>query len=135
MPAFSPLFLGLGAVNMAIAVALGAFGAHALRSRAENLPLERGLAVWETAVQYHLIHGLALLGVALAAHWLDSQLLRAGGWLMLLGVLLFSGSLYLLVLTGWRLLGPLTPLGGLCFIAAWLLIATSAFTHLRSTMG
>ncbi|MEA5446746.1 DUF423 domain-containing protein [Gammaproteobacteria bacterium AB-CW1] len=126
MNIFSLWMLCLAGFNMALAVGLGAFGAHGLRANEDSLPLERGLAVWETAVQYHLAHGLALLGLAAVAVWLDSALLRTGGWLLVAGMLLFSGSLYLMVLTGWRWLGPITPLGGLCLIGGWLLIMTAA---------
>jgi len=130
MSLFSLWMLALAGLNMALAVGLGAFGAHALRARADQLPLERGLAVWETAVQYHLIHGLALLGVGLVLHFIDSSWLRWSGGLMVAGLLLFCGSLYLMTLTGWRLLGPLTPLGGLCFIAAWLALTIAALRAL-----
>ncbi|MCP1728430.1 uncharacterized membrane protein YgdD (TMEM256/DUF423 family) [Natronospira proteinivora] len=126
MSLFSLWMMALSGLNMALAVTLGAFGAHALRARADTLPLERGLAVWETAVQYHLIHGLALLAVGVALHFMDSSWLRWSGGLMLAGIVLFSGSLYLMTLTGWRMLGPVTPIGGLCFILAWLALAMAA---------
>jgi len=132
MSLFSLWLIALSGLNMALAVGMGAFGAHALRARADTLPLERGLAVWETAVQYHLIHGLALLGVGLALHFIDSSWLRWSGGLMLAGILLFSGSLYLMSLTGWRALGPITPLGGLCFILAWLALSTAALRAIFS---
>ncbi len=118
----SRLFATIGAGGMALAVALGAFGAHALRARVTpDL-----LGIWHTAVQYHALHALGLFVVAGAAHaWADSGSLRLAGWLMTAGILLFSGSLYVLVLTGTRWLGAVTPLGGLAFIAAWLLLAWS----------
>lgn len=96
-------------------VALGAFGAHGLKARLEP----EQLASWHTAVQYQLLHGVALLGLGLYA----AQSGRAVGlqaWLFTLGITLFSGSIYLLVLGGPRWLGPVTPLGGLCFLAGWL---------------
>lgn len=120
------IFLTLSTVLLAAAVAAGAFGAHALRTRlAPEL-----LAVYQTAVQYHFYHalGLALIGV-LAMHWPDSGLVRAAGWSMVLGVILFSGSLYLMSLTGVRVLGAITPIGGVAFIAAWLLLALAVWRN------
>ena len=117
------VFLMLGALAAALAVAAGAFGAHALKARlTPDL-----LTVYQTAVQYHFYHalGLALVGFALV-HWPDSTWAKAAGWIMLAGIALFSGSLYLLSLTGQRWLGAVTPLGGLAFIAAWVLLAIGA---------
>lgn len=111
------LFLLLGAANALLGVILGAFGAHALKSRlAENL-----IQIWQTGVEYHFYHalGLILVGI-LCLHWPASAWLRSSGWLMLAGIVIFSGSLYLLCLTNMRWLGMVTPLGGLAFIAAWL---------------
>lgn len=102
----------------ALGVMAGAFGAHALEARIDE---PRLLEVWETAARYHLIHALALLGVA--AH---PQSPAAAGWLFVVGVTLFSGSLYLMTLTGARWLGAITPLGGLAFIAGWLVLAFAA---------
>ncbi len=117
MPASARLFLSLGAALAAMAVVLGAFGAHALKGR---LPAEM-LAVYHTAVEYHFWHALGLLAVGLAClHLPDSFWLRAAGWLLAAGVLLFSGSLYLLVLSGARWLGAVTPFGGLAFVLGWL---------------
>ncbi|KAB7627814.1 DUF423 domain-containing protein [Alkalilimnicola sp. S0819] len=114
------LLLTAGALLAALGVALGAFGAHALRARLS----ERMLAVWETAVQYQLVHALGLMAVGLLMLQLgQGGLLRWSGGLMLAGVVLFSGSLYLMCLGGPRWLGPVTPLGGVAFIAAWLLLA------------
>lgn len=126
---FSLWMLSMGGANMALAVALGAFGAHALRARAETLPLERGLEIWQTAVQYHLIHALGLIAIGLAASWLDGSSLRWSGGLMAAGILLFSGSLYVMTLTGWQLLGPLTPLGGLCLILGWLFFVVAVIRY------
>ncbi|MEE4382938.1 MAG: DUF423 domain-containing protein [Pseudomonadales bacterium] len=100
-------------------VGVGAFGAHALAAR-----LGPAAATWETGVQYHLVHAAALLALALLAP--RAPLLRTAGWLMGLGVLLFSGSLYLLSLDGPRWLGPVTPLGGLAFLLAWGLVIAGA---------
>jgi uncharacterized membrane protein YgdD (TMEM256/DUF423 family) len=123
MPPAAKLFLVLGSLAGAAGVALGAFGAHALRARlAPDL-----LAVWQTAVQYHFWHALALLAIALAAiHLPESASLKWAGWLMVAGIALFSGSLYLLALTGARWLGAVTPLGGTAWILAWALLAWAA---------
>ena len=117
------LFFALGALSAGIAVALGAFGAHALKTRLDaNL-----LAVFETGVRYQMYHAFALLAVAWAwSRWPGSVLL-ASGWLFVAGTLLFSGSLYLLSLTGVRWLGAVTPLGGVAWLAAWLGLAWSAW--------
>ena len=109
---------------MALGVALGAFGAHALRERVEATDL----AIWHTAVQYHLLHALGLFIVAGIVHLLPAATApRIAGWLMLVGILLFSGSLYVLVLSNTRWLGAVTPLGGAAFIGAWLLLAFGAW--------
>jgi uncharacterized membrane protein YgdD (TMEM256/DUF423 family) len=112
--------LVIGAIAMFAAVALGAFGAHALRGQ-----LTPDLArVWQTAVQYHAWHALALLGVGLLL--LNRPDLQRAGWaggLFAAGIVLFSGSLYLLALTGIRGLGAVTPVGGLAFLAGWALLA------------
>ncbi|MCX7892621.1 MAG: DUF423 domain-containing protein [Burkholderiales bacterium] len=120
MPSTAKLFLTLGAVAAMLAVILGAFGAHALRAK---IPADL-LAVYNTGVQYHFWHALGLLAIGLAAwHLRDSPLLPWAGWLMLAGIVLFSGSLYLLAVTGARALGAVTPFGGTAFIAAWALFA------------
>lgn len=111
----------LGAVNALLAVAAGAFGAHGLRARLSPDSLE----VWKTAAQYHMTHALGLFAVA----WLCSRgaaAARPAGWLMLAGIVLFSGSLYLLAVTGVRSLGAVTPVGGLCFLASWAALAWAA---------
>lgn len=118
-----------GAGNMGLAVLLGAFGAHALRAREATLPLEAGLASWETAVQYHLAHALGLLALGLIARWLDGALLQWSGGLIAAGILFFCGSLYLMTLTGWRGLGPVTPLGGVCLIAGWAVLVAALLRH------
>lgn len=116
------LFLLAASLLLALAVMLGAFGAHALKNR---LPSDM-LAVYQTAVQYHFYHalGLLLIGV-LALQFPTSMWLRAAGGLMLAGVALFSGSLYVLSFTGARWLGAVTPLGGIAFIGAWLALAVA----------
>ena len=105
---------------MLFGVALGAFGAHGLRTRVTpDL-----LAIYETGVRYHLVHALGLFVAAWLAGEDRGRAPRVAGLLMVIGILLFSGSLYLLALTGIRAFGAITPLGGLAWIVAWLLIAT-----------
>jgi uncharacterized membrane protein YgdD (TMEM256/DUF423 family) len=115
--------MGLIAAALAGAtgVALGAFGAHALRARLDAT----ALSTWQTAVLYHLLHAVVLVALALFARATG----RSVGLPFALfgaGILLFSGSLYLLALTGWRWLGPVTPVGGLAFLAGWIALALSA---------
>jgi len=116
-------FAAAGALFGASGVALGAFGAHALRGQ---LP-ERLLEAWETAVLYQLIHALALLVIATMLGGLSGGrrvgALRLAGWAFVVGVLLFSGSLYLLCLTGASFFGPFTPFGGIALIVGWLALA------------
>ncbi len=99
-----------------LAVALGAFGAHALKS---TLVTNNRLDVYELAVQYQFYHTLALLGIGLLMLNRESRLLRAASVFMILGIFLFSGSLYILALTNNSTLGMITPVGGVCFIAGW----------------
>lgn len=123
-------FVFLGATNALLAVALGAFGAHALRERLE----ERLLAVYQTGVQYHLAHALGLLLIATLADKLTATaLLGWSGRLMAVGIVLFSGSLYALALTGITVFGAVTPLGGLCFLASWALLAVAAVRSPKHT--
>lgn len=120
------VFLLLAAVNGFLAVALGAFGAHGLGAR---LSAEL-MATYQTAVQYHFYHALALLGVALLSLQFPAAALpRASGYLFLAGIVLFSGSLYVLALTGARWLGAITPLGGLGFLAGWLCLCVFALSR------
>lgn len=122
----SPFFLAFGAVAAGIAVALGAFGAHGLEGR---VSADR-LATFRTGVRYQMYHSLALLVVG----WLSRQpsgwspFLHWAGYCFAAGILIFSGTLYLLVLTDTRWLGAVTPLGGVAFIAGWALLAWSALT-------
>jgi len=117
------LLLASGAAAALLAVALGAFGAHALKARLSP----EMLAVWHTGVEYHVFHALGLLAIGIVAIQLPgSALLRWSGWLMLAGIVLFSGSLYLLALSGERWLGAVTPVGGILFLAAWALFVTAA---------
>jgi len=125
LPGSAKLFLATGCIAALLAVALGAFGAHGLKTRiAPEL-----LAVYKTGVEYQFYHALGLILVGLAAFQLPaSAYLRGAGWAMLVGILLFSGSLYLLALTGLRWLGAITPLGGAAFMAAWGLFAAAVIS-------
>lgn len=105
-----------------IAVAGGAFGAHALKDRLEA----DDLATFEVAVRYQMYHALALLAVAWVSSVRPSRLATAAGIFMVLGIILFSGSLYGLTLLQWRWLGPITPIGGVAFLMGWLLLALAA---------
>lgn len=119
----------VGAVFMALAVSMGAFCAHALKERLD----EYSLSVYEKAVFYHFIHALGILLVALLARTGaigDSAETRAG-WLFAIGILLFSGSLYALAISGTRILGAITPFGGVAFIIGWLILAYEAFRAQR----
>ena len=114
----------LGALNLAICVGLGAFGAHALKNRLS----ERLFEVYQTGIQYHLLHALGLLVVGLLLLHIGSNgALRWAGYLMLAGMVLFSGSLYLLALGAPKWLGILTPFGGVAFIVAWVVFAVGAW--------
>jgi uncharacterized membrane protein YgdD (TMEM256/DUF423 family) len=118
------LFITLASLSGMLAVIFGAFGAHALKSRLDDY----ALGVFETAVQYHFNHSLALLAVGiLALSQPQTVLLKSSGWLFLLGIFIFSGSLYLLSLTGARWLGAITPLGGLALIAGWACLAATGW--------
>jgi uncharacterized membrane protein YgdD (TMEM256/DUF423 family) len=120
----SRLAIVLGAALMFVAVALGAFGAHALRARLGP----DAQAIWQTAVQYHAWHALALVAVGLAlAQHPERAGLAVAGWLLLAGIVLFSGSLYALSLTGVKGLGAVTPFGGVAFLAGWLVFAWTAW--------
>lgn len=115
-----------GCVFAFLAVAFGAFGAHALRKRLTA----DALAVFHTGVQYQMYHALALLVVGVMGRIFGMNgLMIAAGWLFIAGIVVFSGSLYTLVLTGVRRLGAITPLGGLCFLLGWLFLAISV-SHL-----
>ena len=117
------LFFLLGSLSGFLAVALGAFGAHWLKSRIGP----DMLAIFEVGVRYQMYHALALLTVAWAPTRWPGTVLSAGGWLFVAGTVIFSGSLYALSLTGVRWLGAITPLGGLAFMAGWLCLAWAAW--------
>ena len=113
----------IGALAAFIGVAFGAFGAHGLRGRLSP----ENLNVFETGVRYQMYHAFALFVVAIALTRFGGWSVRAAGWLFTVGIVVFSGSLYALALTGVRALGAVTPLGGVAFIAGWLALAWSAW--------
>jgi uncharacterized membrane protein YgdD (TMEM256/DUF423 family) len=116
----------MGGVAMALAVGLGAFGAHALRKRVDA----EALRLWETASRYHFVHalGLFVIDFLVSSESADAHsLLPVAGWLLVAGIVLFSGSLYTMTLVKRRWLGPLTPLGGLAWIGAWVCVAIAAY--------
>lgn len=119
----SRAFISLGSVNAFLAVAFGAFGAHMIRNK-----LPEGLyTVYQTGVSYQFYHALGLIGVGLLLMHLRHTLIKMAGWFMLAGIIIFSGSLYVLSLSGVRGWGAVTPIGGLSFLAAWLLLAIGAW--------
>jgi uncharacterized membrane protein YgdD (TMEM256/DUF423 family) len=115
-------FLLVGAVAAFLGVGLGAFGAHGLRGRLSP----EMLAVFETGVRYHMYHALALVLTSLVMGRMSGWLVVAGGWCFVAGIVLFSGSLYALAITGVTVLGAITPLGGLAFLAGWACLALAA---------
>lgn len=116
----NPLFLCLGAISAFMGVSMGAFGAHALK----NVLSPDMLEVYKTAVSYQMWHALGLVAIAFIPN--ASALVHWAGWLMFAGILLFSGSLYLLTILNLKWLGMITPIGGVAFLSAWLLIAIFA---------
>ena len=125
MPAMVRTFFALGALSAFVGVALGAFGAHGLKTRLEP----DMLAIFEVGVRYEMYHAFALMAAAWAVSRAPSSAAAAAaaGWLFVVGTLVFSGSLYLLALTGVRWLGAITPLGGVAFLAGWLCLAWAAW--------
>jgi len=119
----------VGAVFMALGVAIGAFGAHALKDRLD----EYSQGVYEKAVFYHFVHGIGILLVSLLAKTgiLSASGEARAGWLMALGIVLFSGSLYALAISGVRNLGAVTPFGGIAFIIGWVVLAYEATRRQR----
>jgi len=118
------LALVVASLLMALAVALGAFGAHALKARvAPDM-----LAIWQTGVTYHAWHALALLALGLLLlHAPENAALRIAAWLFVAGIVLFAGSLYLLALGAPRIVGAITPLGGAAFVAGWIVVAVGVW--------
>jgi uncharacterized membrane protein YgdD (TMEM256/DUF423 family) len=117
----SNLFIGLGALSAFMAVAAGAFGAHALKQVLDT----DMLAVYHTAVDYQFFHSIGLITIGALHKQSSRRYHAAAGWAMLIGIIIFSGSLYTLSITGIRWLGMITPLGGVSFLAAWLILALS----------
>ncbi|WP_336784663.1 DUF423 domain-containing protein [Paenibacillus sp. MMO-177] len=116
-------YFAYGAIGAALAVALGAFGAHGLKDTLSDDMLE----VYETGVRYHMYHALGLMLVALLADRIgDVKLVRVGARLLIAGIILFSGSLYVLALSDVKILGAITPLGGVAFLAGWGCVAAAA---------
>jgi uncharacterized membrane protein YgdD (TMEM256/DUF423 family) len=115
--------LFLGAIFMALAVLLGAFGAHALK----NSLAPEMLVVYKTGIEYQFYHSLGLLLIGSVGFHIDSKWLRRSGLFLVLGILLFSGSLYVLVLTGIKVIGAITPIGGVSFVAGWVCLAIAVW--------
>ena len=123
-----PFFIIAGAVNAAIAVAFGAFGAHALKEKLS----EHYLAIWETAVQYQMFHAIGLLAIGIlmsSSLFGASPQLTWAGYLLLAGIIIFSGSLYVLSLSGIGILGAITPIGGVAFIVGWIMLIIAAVKY------
>ncbi|MFA7571894.1 MAG: DUF423 domain-containing protein [Sulfurimonadaceae bacterium] len=123
MNTISKKFLIMACLLMAIAVSLGAFGAHGLK----KIITSDMLSVYQTGVQYQFYHALGLLGVAFIAHVNSTKLVNMAGNLMFTGVMIFSGSLYLLVILNIKWLGAITPIGGVLMVISWVLLAWSVF--------
>jgi uncharacterized membrane protein YgdD (TMEM256/DUF423 family) len=117
----SNLFIGLGSLGAFVSVAAGAFGAHALK----QLLHADMLAVYHTAVDYQFFHSLGLIAIGLLQRISPRRYQAAAAWTMLTGIIIFSGSLYILSITGIKWLGMITPVGGICLLAAWLMLALS----------
>ena len=113
------MWLRIGGILMALGIVFGAFGSHALKAKLDEYSFD----VYRTAVLYHLIHALGIFVVAYLASLFNDPKIQWAGIFLVLGIVLFSGSLYFIALTGQKWAGMITPLGGLSFIAAWLLIA------------
>ena len=123
----SKFFIFAGSISAFLAVGLGAFGAHILKSK---LSLEM-MEVYQTGIHYHIFHSLGLILIGIIAYWISqSPLVNWSGGLILAGIIIFSGSLYVLSITGIRTLGAITPIGGVAFIVGWLLLAYAALKNL-----
>ncbi|HLU21803.1 DUF423 domain-containing protein [Lederbergia graminis] len=113
------IFIIIGAINALLSVGLGAFGAHALEGKIEPKYLD----VWKTGVQYQMFHALGILAIGILSRNVPvSGLLSWSGWLMFIGIIIFSGSLYVLSVSGIKVLGAITPIGGVAFLISWLLL-------------
>ena len=118
------LFLIIGAFNAMLAVALGAFGAHGLEGKLS----EKYMDIWDKATAYQMYHALGIIAIAIL-NGTTKMNLNTAGWLMTLGIVLFSGSLYLLALTQIKVLGAITPIGGVLFIAGWVMLMIAAIKY------
>ena len=115
--------IGVGAIFSGLAVALGAFGAHALKEKLSPYALD----VFETGVKYQMYHALAIIAVGLLASRIDGPAIRVSAYSFMIGILVFSGSLYTLAFTGTKWLGAITPMGGLAFLVGWISLALACF--------
>ncbi|RDW20504.1 DUF423 domain-containing protein [Oceanobacillus chungangensis] len=120
------LFLILGAINGFIAVALGAFGAHGLEGKVS----EKQIGTWNTAVDYQMFHTMALFVTGLLLAKFQSGGLQWAGWMFLVGIIIFSGSLYLYSVTSVKTFGMITPIGGVAFLIGWILLGTAVMRNL-----
>ncbi|WP_156290188.1 DUF423 domain-containing protein [Oceanobacillus salinisoli] len=120
------LFLVLGAVNGFLAVALGAFGAHGLEARLT----EKQLGTWNTAVQYQMFHTMGLIAVGLLLAKFQSGSLTWAGWMFFIGIVIFSGSLYIYSTTAVKTFAMITPIGGVAFLIGWVLLGISVIRYL-----
>lgn len=124
------VFILIGSLAASISVLAGAFGAHGLAE-----VLGDRAQVYETAARYHMYHALAIVFVGLLHRWYAGRALRAAGWLFLAGVLVFSGSLYALSITGYTGWGAITPIGGVFFVVAWVLLGVGVWRAPRSRVA
>lgn len=120
------VFLMLGVINGFLAVALGAFGAHGLEGKIS----ERALNTWEKAVNYQMFHTMALLVTGILLSKIESVSMMWSGWLFFIGILLFSGSLYLYSTTGVKFLAMITPFGGITFLIGWIILGYTIVAYL-----
>jgi uncharacterized membrane protein YgdD (TMEM256/DUF423 family) len=116
-------FIILGSVLTGIAIIIGAFGSHAIKTKV----LPEDLAIFETGIKYHFYHSLGLIIIGILGFHYPHEVVQSSGKLFILGILIFSGSLYLLVLTNLRWLGAITPIGGFCFIMGWFILAYNIY--------
>ncbi|MEL7587285.1 MAG: DUF423 domain-containing protein [Prolixibacteraceae bacterium] len=123
----SKFILLTGVASLVLAVVFGAFGAHALKAKlAEEL-----MKVYKTGVEYHFYHALGLVLIGILSLQFPSVLINWSGICLIAGLIFFSGSLYVMALTGFKWLGALTPLGGLCFIGGWILLFLGVWKNIR----
>lgn len=120
------IFVMLGSINMLLAVALGAFGAHGLKGKITD----EYLTIYQTGVHYHMIHALGLILVGILMTKISGKMVNASGWLLFIGIVIFSGSLYALSLSGIKIIGAITPIGGVSFLVGWLLLGIVGYKKL-----